>query len=169
MIVSEILYYRNLIYYLRSTICNHQTVKKLRLLLSKKSNFLLNLSSWVHNLGFTGDLLLIAVTKKVFQGFPKFLRSEYLIFQSVNKALFTLACSLLDNSFCLCIAYIFILIICCQECFQTGFWKMEQSSHYFICSQKFSIQGQNKLLLYSLLITQLTWQVTWQKEFFRTH
>ena len=109
----------------------------------QKSYFLLNLSSWVHNLVSTRDLLLIAVTKKVFQGFPKFPRSEYLIFRPVNKTLFTPACSLLDNSFCLYSVYIYFLIICCQECFQTGFWKMEQSSLCFKCSQKFSIQGQN--------------------------
>ena len=75
----------------------------------KKSNFLLNLSSWVDNLVFTRDLLLIAVTKKVFQGFPKFPRSEYLIFRPVNKTLFTPACSLLDNSFCLYIYSYYML------------------------------------------------------------
>ena len=78
------------------------------------SNFLLNLSQWVHNLVFTGDLLVIAVTKKVFQGFPKFHRSEHLIFQSGNKTLFTPACALLDDSFCLYILYISILIKWCQ-------------------------------------------------------
>ena len=66
-----------------------------------------SLKRFPHTFTTTRDLLLIAVTQKVFQGFPKFLRSEYLIFRPVNKTLFTPACSLLDNSFCLYLIHIY--------------------------------------------------------------
>ena len=131
--VSEILYCRNLIYYLRSTICNYDCRCQ------KNSNFLLNLSSWVHNLVFTRDLLLIAVTKKYFRDFRNFSEAtEYLIFQSVNKTLFTPACSLLDNSFCWYIVYVYILIKWCQERFQKPV-SNRQTSLCFKCYQKFPI------------------------------
>ena len=95
IVVSEILYCRNLIYYLQSS-----NSYKLRLSLSKKFEFSSQLVFVSSQSSIYQRLAINCRDKKVFQGFPKFLRSEYLIFQSVNKTLFTPACSLLDNSFC---------------------------------------------------------------------
>ena len=106
--VSEILYCRNLIYDLLSAIIKQLENYDYR---CQKKITIVEFPSQVVSMSSQSSIYWRVVVnsrdKKVFQGFPKFHRSEYLIFQSVNKTLFTPACDLLDNSLCLYIVYIY--------------------------------------------------------------
>ena len=78
--VSETLYCRTLIYYL----CNDQRITKILVTIVEFPSQLVSMSS---QCSIYWRLVVNCREEKVFQGFPKFHRSEYLIFQSVNITL----------------------------------------------------------------------------------
>ena len=140
--VSETLYCRTLIYYL----CNDQRVTKILVTIVEFPSQLVSMSS---QCSIYQRLVVNCREEKVFQGFPKFHRSEYLIFQSVNITLLT--SHQLAPFQIILFVYMYSILYVVKSVFKLVFEKQINNLH-FKCSKNFLlIQGQPNQLLYSLL------------------